>query len=119
MHQKSCGAWVGAGHKAGCGSGSETGARSTDGSKCSVGRHPHGVPPLLSFFILFFGLPQLVQATALLLSLAARLFKVCAVNQALMSVRQMTKKGNRVVFDNAGSYIEDKVSGAKTWMHDE
>ena len=45
--------------------------------------------------------------------------QVCAVNQGLMSVRQMTKKGNRVVFDDAGSYIEDKMTGARKWMHDE
>ena len=45
--------------------------------------------------------------------------QVCAVNQGLMSVRQMTKKGNRVAFDDAGSHIEDKVTGARTWMHDE
>ena len=45
--------------------------------------------------------------------------QVCAVNQGLMSVRQMTKKGNRVVFDDTGSYIEDKTTGARTWVHDE
>ena len=45
--------------------------------------------------------------------------QVCAVSQGLMSVRQTTKKGNRVVFDNAGSYIEDKVCGARHWIHDE
>ena len=45
--------------------------------------------------------------------------QVCAVNQGLMSVRQMTKKGNRVVFDDEGNYIEDNASGAKTWMRDE
>ena len=45
--------------------------------------------------------------------------QVCAVDQGLMGVRQMKKKDNRVVFDDAGSYIEDKASGARTWMHDE
>ena len=45
--------------------------------------------------------------------------RVYAVNQGLMSVRQMTKKGNRAVFDDEGSYIGDKASDAKTWMRDE
>ena len=30
----------------------------------------------------------------------------------------MTKKGHRVVFDEAGSYIEDKSTGEKSWMHE-
>ena len=42
--------------------------------------------------------------------------QICAVNQTLMSVGKMVDCGNRVVFDDAGSYIEDKKTGAKTWM---
>ena len=33
--------------------------------------------------------------------------QVCAVNKSLMSVSKIAGKGNRVVFDDAGSYIED------------
>ena len=45
--------------------------------------------------------------------------QVCDVNQTLMSVSKMTRKGNRVVFDEAGSYVEDKATGVKTWMTEE
>ena len=43
--------------------------------------------------------------------------QICAVNKNLMSVSKITAQGNRVIFDDDGSYIEDKVSGEKTWMH--
>ena len=42
--------------------------------------------------------------------------QVCDVNQGLLSTAKMTKAGNRVVFDEDGSYIENKASGHKTWM---
>ena len=42
--------------------------------------------------------------------------QVCDVNQGLISVSKMTAAGNRVVFDNDGSYIEDKKSGDVMWM---
>jgi hypothetical protein len=42
--------------------------------------------------------------------------QICAVNQTLMSVSKIASHGNRVVFDDDGSYIEDKASGEKTWM---
>ena len=42
--------------------------------------------------------------------------QVCAVNQTLMSVSKIASKGNRVVFDDDGSYIEDKPTGERTWM---
>ena len=32
-----------------------------------------------------------------------------------MSVSKVAAQGNRVVFDDDGSYIEDKVSGERTW----
>ena len=42
--------------------------------------------------------------------------QICAVNQTLMSVSKIVGCGNRVVFDDAGSYIEEKSTGAKTWL---
>ena len=42
--------------------------------------------------------------------------QVCAVNQTLMSVSKIASKGNRVVFDDDGSYIEEKSTGVRTWM---
>ncbi len=33
-----------------------------------------------------------------------------------MSVSKVAAQGNRVVFDDDGSYIEDKTSGEITWM---
>ena len=42
--------------------------------------------------------------------------QVCAVNKTLMSVSKIASKGNRVVFDDDGSYIEDKTTGERTWM---
>ena len=44
--------------------------------------------------------------------------QVTEVNKALLSVSRMVKAGNRVVFDEAGSYIENKVSGQKTWLEE-
>ena len=37
--------------------------------------------------------------------------QVCAVNKALMSVKKVMRAGNRVVFDEEETYIEDKVTG--------
>ena len=42
--------------------------------------------------------------------------QVCAVNKTLMSVSKIASKGNRVVFDDDGSFIEDKTTGERTWM---
>lgn len=42
--------------------------------------------------------------------------QVCAVKQTLMSVSKMTAQGNRAMFDDEGSYVEDKTSGEITWM---
>ena len=36
--------------------------------------------------------------------------QVCAVNKTLMSVSKVAAQGNRLIFDDDGSYIEDKVS---------
>ena len=42
--------------------------------------------------------------------------QVCAVNETLLSVSRLTKRGNRVVFDDDGSYVENKTTGQRTWM---
>ena len=42
--------------------------------------------------------------------------QVCAVNKTLMRVSKLVNKGNRVVFEEEGSYIEDKTTGEVTWM---
>ena len=42
--------------------------------------------------------------------------QICAVNKTLMSVSKVAAQGNRVVFDDEGSYIEDKASGERTCM---
>ena len=45
--------------------------------------------------------------------------QVCGVNKALMSVKKVVAAGNRVVFDDAGSYVEDKTTGDKMWLREE
>ena len=42
--------------------------------------------------------------------------QVCAVNKSLMSVSKIAKTGHRVIFDDDGSFIEDKSSGDRFWM---
>ena len=42
--------------------------------------------------------------------------QACAVNETLLSVSKLTKRGNRVVFDDDGSYVENKTTGQRTWM---
>ena len=42
--------------------------------------------------------------------------QVCDVNQGLLSVSKAVAAGNRVVFDEDGSYIENKRSKERTWM---
>ena len=44
--------------------------------------------------------------------------QVCNVNKDLLSVLKMTQNVQRVVFDNEGSYVEDKTTGHKTWMEE-
>lgn len=44
--------------------------------------------------------------------------QVCAVTKNLLSVNGMTRNGHRVVFDEDGSYIEDKTSGERSWLHE-
>ena len=40
--------------------------------------------------------------------------QVCEVNTGLLSVKKVTSAGNRVVFDEEGSYIQNKMSGEVT-----
>ncbi len=42
--------------------------------------------------------------------------QVCAVNKALLSVSRIVQAGNRVVFEQNGSYVEDLHSGEKMYM---
>ena len=42
--------------------------------------------------------------------------QVCEVNKPLLSVSKIVAAGNRVVFDENGSYIENIASGEKVWM---
>ena len=42
--------------------------------------------------------------------------QVCEVNKALLSVKKVIAAGNRVVFDEEGSFIEDKVTGERMWL---
>ena len=45
--------------------------------------------------------------------------QVCDVNRGLLCVRKMTRSGNRVVFVNEGSYIENKNTGEVTRLKDD
>ena len=45
--------------------------------------------------------------------------QVCEVNKALLSVSTAVKAGNRVVFDEDGSYIENRETGQITWLVEE
>ena len=45
--------------------------------------------------------------------------QVCDVNKALLSVRKVVAAGNKVVFNDSGSYIEDKTTGERMWMSEQ
>ena len=45
--------------------------------------------------------------------------QVCEVNKALLSVSKAVKAGNRVVFDDEGSFIQNKETGEMTWLVEE
>ena len=45
--------------------------------------------------------------------------QVCDVNKALLSVRKVVSAGNRVIFDEDGSYIEDKATGERMWLQEQ
>ena len=42
--------------------------------------------------------------------------QVCEVNKALLSVTKLVQQGNRLVFADNGSYIENVETGEKVWM---
>ena len=42
--------------------------------------------------------------------------QVADVNQTLLSVSRTNEAGNKVVFDGDASYIENKLTGQKTWL---
>jgi len=44
--------------------------------------------------------------------------QIADVNKGLLSVSKVVKSGNRVVFEESGSYIEDTQSGEKMWMEE-
>ena len=44
---------------------------------------------------------------------------ICDVNKALLSVAKGVAAGNRVVFEQEGSYIEDCATGEKMWLREE
>ena len=46
------------------------------------------------------------------------ILQVCDVTQGLLSVSKVAKAGNRVVFDDNGSFIQNKNSGDITWMEE-
>ena len=45
-------------------------------------------------------------------------FQCANVNKALGSVSQIVHNGNRVVFDDGGSYIQNKLNGNKLWLEE-
>ena len=44
--------------------------------------------------------------------------QMCDVNKALLSVHKLVQAGNRVVFDESGSYIEDRTTHEKMWLQE-
>ena len=45
--------------------------------------------------------------------------QVCEVNKARLSVKRVVQAGNRVVFDSAGSYVEDTYTGERMPLREE
>ena len=45
--------------------------------------------------------------------------QVCDVNKSLMSMNKVLASGNRVIFEEEGSYIEIKRTGENMWLRDE
>ena len=41
------------------------------------------------------------------------------MNKALGSVSKMVKNGSRVVFEDTGSYIQNKRTGQVTWLREQ
>ena len=62
---------------------------------------------------------QKVQFTTAEGHAAGMTFQVANVNKPLGSVKKICNKGHRVVFDNDGSYIENKRTGAIMMLTEE
>lgn len=45
--------------------------------------------------------------------------QVCSVSKALLSVRRVLQAGNKVVFSQSGSYIEDEITGERLNLREE
>ena len=52
-------------------------------------------------------------------SLRSMTFQAAPVDRALGSVKRMCRSGHRVVFDDEGSYVLNKVSGEVNWLREE
>ena len=52
-------------------------------------------------------------------SLRSMTFQAAPVSRPLGSVKRMAASGHRVVFDDDGSYIENKVTGEINWLREE
>ena len=46
-------------------------------------------------------------------------FQLCPVNKALGSVSKIVKNGSRVIFDESGSYIQNKKTGNVIWLREQ
>ena len=46
-------------------------------------------------------------------------FQAAPVSKALGSVKRMCSSGHRVVFDEDGSYVENKITGEVNWLREE
>ena len=42
--------------------------------------------------------------------------QVCGINKGLLSVSKLVEKGNRVIFDSEGSYIEDRQTQERMYL---
>ena len=45
--------------------------------------------------------------------------QVCDVNKSLLSVKKVVAAGNKVVFDEEGSHIEEKATGKRMWLRED
>ena len=45
--------------------------------------------------------------------------QVCDVNKALLSVKKVVKAGNRVVFEDEASYVENLTTGERMYMKEQ
>ena len=52
-------------------------------------------------------------------TLRAMTFQAAPVSKPLGSVKRMCKSGHRVVFDDDGSYVENKATGELNWLREE